>query len=194
MKLNELRDNPGARKRHTRVGRGSSSGLGKTSGHGVKGQKARAGVSIHGFEGGQMPLYMRTPKRGFNNLFGSDFAVVNLGRIQAAIDAGRLKADETITDAGLHSAGLVRRSRDGVRVLGGGELKAKLTIEVAGASSSAIEAVKRAGGSLKTTYQKAVRMNKKGAPGKRQQRRARANQKTSGGKAGGGKKADRGSE
>ena len=143
MKLNELRDNPGARKRRTRVGRGSSSGLGKTSGRGTKGAKARAGVSVHGFEGGQMPLYMRLPKRGFHNLFANDFAVINLGRIQIALDSGKLKAGETITDASLRAAGLVKRSRDGVRVLGQGELKAKLTLEIAGASVSASAAVKK---------------------------------------------------
>src|SRR5882762_10450925 len=107
MKLNQLHDNPGARKTHTRVGRGSSSGLGKTCGRGVKGAKARAGVSIHGFEGGQMPLYMRLPKRGFYNHFGTDFAVINLGRIQAAIDSGKLKADSPITGESLAKAGIV---------------------------------------------------------------------------------------
>src|ERR687891_989118 len=107
MKLNEIKDNEGARRRKTRVGRGSSSGLGKTCGRGVKGAKARAGVSIHGFEGGQMPLYMRLPKRGFFNHFANDFAVINLGRIQAALDAGKLKANDTITSASLAEAGLV---------------------------------------------------------------------------------------
>jgi len=140
MKLNELRDNKGARATHTRVGRGSSSGLGKTCGRGVKGAKARAGVSIHGFEGGQMPLYMRLPKRGFYNHFANDFAVINLGRIQAAIESGRLKADETITTASLAAAGLVSHASDGVRLLGKGELKTKLNFEVAGASGSAIAA------------------------------------------------------
>src|SRR5580765_4597063 len=113
MKLNQLRDNPGARMIHTRVGRGSSSGLGKTCGRGVKGAKARAGVSIHGFEGGQMPLYMRLPKRGFYNHFANEFAVINLGRIQTALDAGKLKAGETITSASLKEAGLVSHSSDG---------------------------------------------------------------------------------
>src|SRR5258705_152519 len=117
MKLNQLRDNPGARKTHTRVGRGSSSGLGKTSGRGVKGAKARAGVSIHGFEGGQMPLYMRIPKRGFHNHFANDFAVINLGRIQTALDAGKLKGKTTITEADLHQAGLTSRRRIGVRLV-----------------------------------------------------------------------------
>ena len=177
MKLNQIGDNQGARKSRTRVGRGSSSGLGKTSGHGVKGQKARAGVSIHGFEGGQMPLYMRIPKRGFHNHFANDFSEINLGRIQWAIDQKKLKTDGTITDAGLYEAGLVRRSRDGVRVLGKGELKARVTLEVAGASASAVEAVKQAGGSLVTTFRKKVHMNKKGTPGKRMQRRTAAAEK-----------------
>src|SRR4029453_18259345 len=149
MKLNQISDNQGARKSRTRRGRGSSSGLGKTSGHGVKGQKARAGVSIHGFEGGQMPLYMRLPKRGFYNHFANDFAVINLGRIQAAVDAGKLKAGDTITSASLKEAGLVSHSSDGVRLLGKGGLKAKLSFEVAGASASAIAAVEKAGGAVK---------------------------------------------
>ena len=177
MRLNQISDNEGARKSRTRRGRGSSSGLGKTSGHGVKGQKARAGVSIHGFEGGQMPLYMRIPKRGFYNHFANDFAEINLGRIQWALDQGKLKAEGTITDAGLYEAGLVRRSRDGVRLLGKGELKAKLDLQVAGASASAIEAVKKAGGSVATTFKKKVHMNKKGKPGKRVQRRITAAEK-----------------
>jgi large subunit ribosomal protein L15 len=146
-------------------------------GRGVKGAKARAGVSIHGFEGGQMPLYMRIPKRGFFNHFANDFAVINLGRVQSAVDSGRLKADATITGAMLHEAGLVRRARDGVRLLGKGELKAKLNFEVAGASGSAIEAVKKAGGSVTTTFKKKVYMNKKGKPGKRVQRRTNAAEK-----------------
>jgi large subunit ribosomal protein L15 len=177
MKLNQLSDNPGARKSGTRVGRGSSSGLGKTSGRGGKGQTARAGSSINGFEGGQMPLYMRIPKRGFNNLFARDFAVINLDRIQWAIDQGKLKANETITDAALIEAHLVRRSRDGVRLLGKGALKARVNFQVAGASASAIEAVKQAGGSVATTFKKTVHMNKKGSPGKRVQRRNAAAEK-----------------
>lgn len=180
MKLNEIRNNKGARTRKTRVGRGSSSGLGKTSGRGVKGQKARAGAPIHGFEGGQTPLHRRLPKRGFHNLFAHDFAVINLDRIQKAIDAGTLKAGETITDAGLRSAGLVRRARDGVRVLGTGALNAALTFEVAGASKSAAEAIKRAGGNITLTFKKAVHTNKKGVPGKRQERRKSAAEKRAG--------------
>ena len=184
MKLNQMRDNPGARKTHIRVGRGSSSGLGKTSGRGVKGAKARAGVSIHGFEGGQMPLYMRLPKRGFHNHFANDFAVINLGRIQTAIDAGKLKGKETVTEADLHEAGLISHGRDGVRLLAKGELKTKLNFEVAGASRSAIAAVEKVGGSVKTTFKKVVHMNKKGQPGKRVQRRKAAADKRDKAKAG----------
>jgi large subunit ribosomal protein L15 len=177
MKLNQISDNQGARTHKTRVGRGSSSGLGKTSGRGVKGAKARAGVSIHGFEGGQMPLYMRTPKRGFHNHFANDFAIINLGRIQWALDQGKLKAGDKVTDAALVEAGLVRRSRDGVRLLGKGALSAALSFEVAGASASAVEAVKQAGGSVATTFKKVVHMDKKGKPGKRVQRRTAAAEK-----------------
>jgi len=180
MKLNQIRDNKGARSRHTRVGRGSSSGLGKTCGKGVKGQHARAGVAVNGFEGGQMPLYMRIPKRGFHNLFANDFAVVNLDRVQAALDAGLLKGKDPITDADLRDAGLVRASRDGVRLLGDGTLKSKVNFQVAGASASAIEAVKKAGGSVTVTFKKAVHMNKKGQPGKRLQRRQKAAEKRAG--------------
>jgi large subunit ribosomal protein L15 len=179
MKLNQLRDNHGARSRRTRVGRGSSSGLGKTCGRGVKGAKARAGVSIHGFEGGQMPLYMRLPKRGFHNHFARDFSPINLGRIQAAIDSGLLKNEGTITGARLMEMGLVREARDGVRLLARGAVTAKLDLEVAGASLAAIDAVQKAGGSVKTTFTKPVRLNKKGQPGKRVQRRQAAAAKRS---------------
>jgi len=179
MILNQLRDNHGARSRHTRVGRGSSSGLGKTCGRGVKGAKARAGVSIHGFEGGQMPLYMRLPKRGFHNHFARDFSPINLGRIQAAIDSGLLKNEGTITGARLMEIGLVREARDGVRLLARGAVTAKLDLEVAGASLAAIDAVQKAGGSVKTTFTKPVRLNKKGQPGKRVQRRQAAAAKRS---------------
>jgi large subunit ribosomal protein L15 len=181
MKLNDLRDNHGAKKTHTRVGRGSSSGLGKTCGRGVKGAKARAGVSIHGFEGGQMPLYMRLPKRGFFNHFANDFAVINLGRIQAAIESGKLKAGDTVTSAKLREAGLVGHATDGVRLLAKGELKAALNFEVAGASASAIAAVEKAGGSVKKTFVKTVHMDKKGKPGKRVQRRQKAAEKRAAG-------------
>jgi large subunit ribosomal protein L15 len=148
MKLNQLSDNPGARKRRIRVGRGIGSGKGKTGGRGGKGQTARTGVAINGFEGGQMPLFRRLPKRGFNNVFRLDLTEVNLGRLQAAIDAKRLDPKGTITGEALVAAGLLSRVRDGVRLLGKGELKTKLTIEVAGASKSAIAAVEKLGGSV----------------------------------------------
>jgi len=151
MKLDQLRDNPGARKTRIRVGRGIGSGKGKTGGRGGKGQTARTGVAINGFEGGQMPLYRRLPKRGFNNIFALDFVEVNTGRLQQAIDAGRLDAGKPIDAVVLRAAGLIGRPRDGVRLLGKGELKAKLNIEVAGASKSAIAAVEKAGGSVKLT-------------------------------------------
>ncbi|WP_394653298.1 50S ribosomal protein L15 [uncultured Sphingomonas sp.] len=148
MKLNDLRDNAGARHRRMRIGRGIGSGKGKTGGRGVKGQKSREGVSINGFEGGQMPLHMRIPKRGFNNIFAKDYAEVNIGAIQKAIDAGKLDASAALDQAALNAAGLTRGGKDGVRVLGKGELTAKLTLTVAGASKSAIEAIEQAGGSV----------------------------------------------
>ena len=148
MKLNDLRDNFGARKRRVRVGRGIGSGVGKTSGRGQKGQKSRSGVSINGFEGGQMPLHMRLPKRGFNNIFAKDFAEVNVGAIQKMIDAGKLDAGKTLDAAALVEAGLARKSKDGVRLLGKGELKAKLTITVAHATKGAQAAVEKAGGKV----------------------------------------------
>jgi large subunit ribosomal protein L15 len=148
MKLHELHDNPGATKRKKRIGRGPGSGMGKTGGRGIKGQKSRSGVSIGGYEGGQMPLYQRLPKRGFNKPNRKAFAVVNLGLIQKFIDAGKLNADETVTEDALISSGLVRRKLDGVRVLAKGDVTSKLTIEVTGASKSAIAAVEKAGGSL----------------------------------------------
>lgn len=147
MKLNELKNRPGSTHRTKLLGRGIGSGLGKTSGRGVKGQKARTGVSINGFEGGQMPMYRRIPKRGFTSLARKDYSVVNLSRIQAAIDAGVLKGDK-INAASLIAAGLVRRALDGVRLLGNGEIKAKVSIEVDGASKSAVAAVEKAGGSV----------------------------------------------
>jgi large subunit ribosomal protein L15 len=148
MKLNEISDNPGARKARMRVGRGIGSGKGKTGGRGVKGQKARAGVSIKGFEGGQMPLHRRLPKRGFKKPFRLDFAEVNLGALQAAIEAGRLDPAKPVDGAALQAAGLVTKLRDGVRLLGKGELKAKLSLSVAGASKPAIAAVEKAGGKV----------------------------------------------
>ncbi|MCL6709093.1 50S ribosomal protein L15 [Pseudomonas sp. R2.Fl] len=149
MKLNEIKDNEGASKDRIRVGRGIGSGKGKTGGRGVKGQKARSGVSINGFEGGQMPIYRRLPKRGFNNIFASEYVTVSLGRIQTAIDAKKLDAKSTIDAAALKAAGVIRRPKDGVRVLADGELKAKVSLEVAGASKAAIEKIEKAGGSVK---------------------------------------------
>ncbi|MCM2475631.1 50S ribosomal protein L15 [Rhizobium sp. CG5] len=149
MKLNEIRDNEGATKDRIRVGRGIGSGKGKTGGRGVKGQKARSGVAIKGFEGGQMPIYRRLPKRGFTNIFGSDFVVVSIGRIQTAIDAKKLDPKATIDAAALKAAGVIRRLKDGVRVLSDGELTAKVTLEVAGASKAAVEKIEKAGGSIK---------------------------------------------
>jgi large subunit ribosomal protein L15 len=148
MKLNDLRDNKGARKSRVRVGRGIGSGLGKTAGRGQKGQTSRSGVSIFGFEGGQMPLHMRLPKRGFNNIFAKDYAEVNLGAIQKLIDNGKLAADGTIDHAALKAAGLARGGKDGVRLLGKGTFSAKLSFRVAGASKGAREAVEAAGGSV----------------------------------------------
>ena len=149
MKLNDLKDNEGARKGRVRVGRGIGSGLGKTAGRGQKGQKSRSGVSVWGFEGGQMPLHMRLPKRGFNNIFAKDYAEVNLGAIQKLIDAGKLDAKGTLDHDALKGAGLARGGKDGVRLLGKGELKAKLALEGAGASKTAVEAIEKAGGSIK---------------------------------------------
>lgn len=151
MKLNEVRDNPGATKNRKRVGRGIGSGTGKTSGSGHKGQKARSGVSINGFEGGQMPIHRRLPKRGFNNIFRKKYVEVNLGRLQAAIDAGKLDGGKPVDAAALVGAGVISKSRDGVRILAKGELKAKkLEIHAAGASKAAIAAVEAAGGKIVT--------------------------------------------
>ena len=149
MKLNDIRDNPGARKSRIRVGRGIGSGKGKTGGRGQKGQKSRSGVAIKGFEGGQMPLHMRLPKRGFNNPFAKDYAEVNLGQIQKLVDAKKLDAKAVVNAEALVKAGVLRRSRAGVRLLGRGELKTKLDIEVHGATKSAIAAVEKAGGTIK---------------------------------------------
>jgi large subunit ribosomal protein L15 len=148
MRLNELKDRDGATKAKKRLGRGIGSGLGKTSGRGVKGQKARSGVAIKGFEGGQMPLHRRLPKRGFNNIFAKKYNELNLGRIQEAVDSGRLDGKKPITIEALKAAGLIRRAKDGVRLLGHGELKAKLAFEITGASGSAIKAVEAAGGTV----------------------------------------------
>ena len=151
MKLNEIRDNAGAHKKRLRVGRGPGSGKGKTSGRGVKGQKSRSGVAIDGFEGGQMPLHMRMPKRGFNNPFAKKLVEVNLWRLAQAIAAGKLDAGKPIDAAVLKAAGVIRRELDGVRLLGKGELTTKLDITVYSASASAAKAVEAAGGSLTTT-------------------------------------------
>jgi large subunit ribosomal protein L15 len=148
MKLNEIKDNDGSRKGRMRVGRGIGSGKGKTAGRGQKGQKSREGVSINGFEGGQMPLHMRIPKRGFNNPFAKDYAEVNLGQLQKLVDAGTLASDATIDHAALKAAGVARGGKDGVRVLAKGTFSAKLSFRVAGVSKSAREAIEAAGGSV----------------------------------------------
>ncbi|MFL2845711.1 MAG: 50S ribosomal protein L15 [Candidatus Puniceispirillaceae bacterium] len=149
MKLNEVRDNSGATKNAKRVGRGVGSGTGKTSGSGHKGQKARSGVSIKGFEGGQMPIHRRLPKRGFNNIFRKNFAVVNLGRLQEAIDGGKLDASKPVDAAALVGAGVISKARDGVRILANGALTTKkVEIHAAGASRAAVEAVEKVGGKV----------------------------------------------
>src|SRR5215204_1528612 len=148
MKLSDLKDNAGARKFGKRVGRGIGSGKGKTAGRGVKGQWARSGVAVKGFEGGQMPLHRRLPKRGFNNVWAKELNEVNLGRVQEAIDAGKLDAAATIDVATLVKAGVLRRAKHGVRLLGSGEIKTKIAFSVAGASKSAVAAVEKAGGSV----------------------------------------------
>ncbi len=149
VKLNDLSDNPGSSKNRMRVGRGIGSGKGKTGGRGVKGQKARTGVAVKGFEGGQMPLHRRLPKRGFTNLFALDYNEVNIGRVQQAVDAGKLDAAAPVTIDALVAAGVVSKPRDGVKILGQGEIKAKLAFEVAAASKSAIAAIEGAGGVVK---------------------------------------------
>ena len=156
MKLNELTDNPGASKDRIRVGRGIGSGKGKTGGRGVKGQKARTGVAIKGFEGGQMPLHRRLPKRGFHNPFSTDYNEVNIGRIQQAVDAGKLDVQKPVTLDALIAAGVVAKPRDGVKILGQGEIKAKLSFEVAAASKGAIAAIQGAGGTIKLLAAEAV--------------------------------------
>lgn len=148
MKLNEIANQPGSMKSRKRVGRGIGSGVGKTGGRGVKGQKSRSGVAIAGYEGGQMPIHMRLPKRGFNVPNPKDFNIVSLGRIQTAIDAGKLDANATVTAETLKQAGVLKRLRDGVRLLADGELKAVVTFEIAGASKAAVEAVEKAGGKV----------------------------------------------
>jgi large subunit ribosomal protein L15 len=151
MKLNELHDNPGAAKKQKRVARGPGSGKGKTAGRGIKGQKSRSGVAINAYEGGQMPLYMRLPKRGFNKPNRKAFAVINLDTLQKFVDAGKLDAGAEITEEALVASGLVRRRLDGVRLLGKGALTAKLAMRITGASKSAVEAVEKAGGTIALT-------------------------------------------
>jgi large subunit ribosomal protein L15 len=149
MRLNEIRDRDGATKAKKRLGRGIGSGLGKTAGRGTKGQKARTGVAIKGFEGGQMPLHRRLPKRGFNNIFAKEYNEVPVGRVQQAIDAGKLDAKALVTAEALKAAGVIRKVKDGVRILANGEIKAGVSFEVAGASKSATAAIEKAGGSVK---------------------------------------------
>ena len=168
MKLNEIKDNEGSSKDRIRVGRGIGSGKGKTGGRGVKGQKARSGVAIKGFGGGQMPLHMRLPKRGFNNPFAKDYAEVNLGQIQKLVDEKKLDAKATVDHAALKAAGVARGGKDGVRLLAKGELTAKLNFSVAGASKGAIEAVEKAGGKVELPEAKPE------GDGKKAQRRAKA--------------------
>ena len=168
MRLNEISDRPGSTTAKKRVGRGPGSGLGKTSGRGHKGQKSRSGVAIKGFEGGQMPLHRRLPKRGFNNIFAKDFNEVNVGRVQAAIDAKKLDVKSPVTVRALLEAGLIDRVRDGVRLLGQGELKTKVSFEVTGASSGAVKAVEAAGGTVTLTPlpQRTAKPEGKGKPKK----------------------------
>ncbi|MEL6746678.1 MAG: 50S ribosomal protein L15 [Pseudomonadota bacterium] len=156
MRLNELRDNPGANKPRTRVGRGIGSGKGKTGGRGVKGQKSRSGVAIKGYEGGQMPIHMRLPKRGFNNPFRKNFALINLGKLEEAAEAGRIDATKTVTAQVLCDAGIIRRVLDGVRLVANGEVTRKFDLEVAGASATAIAAIEAKGGSVKVLVAKAA--------------------------------------
>lgn len=155
MKLNQLSDNPGARKPRKRVGRGMGSGTGKTAGVGHKGQKSRSGVALKGFEGGQMPIFRRLPKRGFKNIFAKRFVPVNLGRLQQAIDAGRIDSGKAIDEQALIGAGLVNNPRDGVRLLAKGEIKTKISVTVAGVSKAAQAAVEKAGGSVSIATRKA---------------------------------------
>ena len=163
MKLNDIRDNAGARHRKIRVGRGIGSGKGKTGGRGQKGQKARSGVAINGFEGGQMPLHMRLPKRGFNNINAKDYAEVNLGMVQKFIDAKKLDTKGVLDHDALKAAGLARGGKDGVRLLGKGELTAKVSFKVAGASKGAIEAVEKAGGKVEVIEKAQPEHEKKAA-------------------------------
>lgn len=176
MKLNELANNPGAHKRKLKVGRGSSSGLGKTCGRGVKGAKARTGTKVYGFEGGQMPLHMRLPKRGFRNIFANEFSEIRLDRLQKAIDAKKLETSGKITEEALLKAGLGCKSRHGIRLVGN-SISVKLEIEVASSSQGAAQAIANAGGSLNTTFAKPVRFDRNGKPGKKAQRRTKSAEK-----------------
>jgi len=160
MQLNTIADKQGARRAKKRIGRGIGSGTGKTSGRGHKGAKSRSGVSINGFEGGQMPIYRRLPKRGFNNIFRKNYQAVNLGRLQQAVDAGKLDAAKPVDAAALVAAGVIRRPLDGIRVLAKGELKAGLTIEAAGASKTAVAAIEKAGGKITLTAVKEPKAEK----------------------------------
>jgi large subunit ribosomal protein L15 len=176
MRLNEMSDRPGATQSKKRVGRGIGSGLGKTSGRGQKGQKSRSGVAMKGFEGGQMPLHRRLPKRGFTNIFAKDFNEVNLGKVQAAIDTKKLDPKNPITVQALQDAGLIKQARDGVRLLGDGEFKTKATFEVTGASSGAVKAVEAAGGSVTITPmpQRTAKGDGEGKPKKERKAAARS--------------------
>lgn len=167
MQLNQLRDKPGATGKRTRIGRGAGSGKGKTGGRGYKGQKSRSGVAVKGFEGGQMPIYRRLPKRGFNALNSKEYSVINVGRLQKAVDAGRLDSKGAIDGAALEAAGLVRARRDGIRLLAAGEVTTKLTLTVDYASPAAVAAVEKAGGSVTLTApQKVETSAKTGKPAK----------------------------
>ena len=172
MKLNDIRDNDGAHKRRMRVGRGIGSGKGKTCGRGQKGQKSRSGVAIAGFEGGQMPLHMRLPKRGFNNIFRKDYSVVNLGTLQHAVDEKKIDAKALVDVNVLVAAGILAKAKDGVRLLAKGELTAKLTLKVAGASKSAVAAVEKAGGTVELPAPKPAPLDKEAAKALRAEVRA----------------------
>jgi large subunit ribosomal protein L15 len=173
MKLNQLSDNPGATRARKRIGRGVGSGTGKTAGKGHKGQKARSGVAIKGFEGGQMPLYRRLPKRGFNNIFRKRYVEVGLGRLQAAVDAGRIDAKKPVDAEAMVAAGLFKSSRDGVRLLGNGELTSKLEIVVAGATKSAVAAVEKAGGKITQTDAKSAEESESEGKAKKAKKKAK---------------------
>jgi large subunit ribosomal protein L15 len=177
MRLNELRDNPGATKARKRVGRGIGSGKGKTAGRGVKGQKSRSGVAIKGFEGGQMPIHMRLPKRGFNNILRKTYVEVNVGEIQAAVDNGKLTAGIVIDAETLVASGVLRRARDGVRLLANGEIKAAVKLEVSGASAAARQAVEAAGGSVILLKPRGAASGEPAKEGKRAAAKAKAKAK-----------------